>query len=283
MTAGAATVALCVLGSSSSGNCSVIRLGSGAGARAILIDAGLSPRGTRRLLGQAGLTLDHVDAVILTHLDTDHWRLAWGALLPRHVALWAPEPHRSWGVLRGLLPSRAHGFAEPFDPVAGVRVTPTIVDHDDLGAAALRLDFAAGDALGYATDLGRVTTGLLDLLRGVGVLAIESNYCRRMQLESDRPLFLKRRIMGGRGHLSNHECAEAVAALGPRHVVFLHLSRQCNRASLVSELHAGGDYEFTIAEPHRPTRWIRVAPAEAVPTAPRSALTAGAARRGVIP
>ncbi|XOV75295.1 MAG: hypothetical protein ACFHWZ_18080 [Phycisphaerales bacterium] len=51
---------------------------------------------------------------------------------------------------------------------------------------------------------------------GVDVLAIESNYCRDMQVASDRPEFLKSRIMDGSGHLSNDECLDAVHAISPR-------------------------------------------------------------------
>lgn len=262
------SAAIRVLGSGSAGNCSVIcRTAPDGRRRALLIDAGLSPRRTLRLLRESDLTLDHLDAVLLTHLDSDHWRIAWRSVLPRSVPILAHRRHRDWGVHQAILPEWTVGFEGPFD-VGGIRVLPAIVAHDDLGVAAFRFELASADGptatppatLGYATDLGRVTPKLVEHLRGVGVLAIESNYCRAMQLGSDRPWALKQRIMGGRGHLSNHEAVEAVAALAPRHVVFLHLSRECNRAELVAGLHAGGDYEFTIAEQHRPTRWVRITP-----------------------
>lgn len=65
--------------------------------------------------------------------------------------------------------------------------------------------------------------------------------------------------MGGSGHLSNHESEQAVAAINPReHVVFLHLSRQCNHPDLVADLHAHRHYAITIADQFNPTRWISV-------------------------
>ena len=75
-------------------------------------------------------------------------------------------------------------------------------------------------------------------------LAIESNYDLDLQRRSGRPDFLVRRITGGRGHLSNRECLEAVKQLSRRqpstsdigHIVLLHLSRDCNRPELVRSL-----------------------------------------------
>lgn len=131
-----------------------------------------------------------------------------------------------------------------------------------------------GGSIGFATDLGRVTPELVKLFKGDGsgggaveggvrggvdVLAIESNYCPRMQAASGRPGFLIERITGGRGHLSNHQAAEAIRAIEPReHVVLLHLSRQCNDVGLVASLHEGSDYHVTISSQDVPTRWVPI-------------------------
>lgn len=254
--------AIRVLASGSEGNCSVISVGQGDARRVILIDLGLSPRRTRRLLAEDGLGLDHLDAVLLTHLDHDHWRIGWMGALPERVPLYLHGRHHGWGGHLGILPPSARPFevGADFDLPCGARVRPVLLDHDDLGVAAYRFEFPDGGSLGFATDVGRATAGLIGHFRAVGVLAIESNYCRDMQVESDRSSSLKRRIMGGRGHLSNAETARAVERIGPRHVVFLHLSRDCNRADLVADLHAGAEYEYTIADQHRPTRWVRIVP-----------------------
>jgi phosphoribosyl 1,2-cyclic phosphodiesterase len=100
---------------------------------------------------------------------------------------------------------------------------------------------------------------MIEALAGVDVLAIESNYCPRMQVASKRPEFLKKRIMGGAGHLSNEECLEAVGAIGPRReVVLLHLSRDCNAPDHAASLHAGAGYRVTVARHDGPTAAIRV-------------------------
>ena len=72
-------------------------------------------------------------------------------------------------------------------------------------------------------------------------LALESNYDRRMQLESDRPWFLKRRIMDGLGHLSNEQALEAIEHIESQshlsRIALLHISRHCNCPNLLRELY----------------------------------------------
>lgn len=261
-----------ILASGSAGNCSVLVAGEGASRRVWLIDAGLSPRRTRSLLSACSLSLDEVEAVILTHLDTDHWNPGWarpGAMSP---PVWVHRRHESQARRMGVQSPRV--FGGPFDPGDGAaHVDPIIMSHDEHGVSSLRFDFASGGCLGFATDLGRPTPAFIDHMAGVDVLALESNYCPKMQAESDRPWFLKQRIMNGHGHLSNQQAAQAAAQIRPRlHLVLLHLSRQCNTPQLAAAAHAGAGYTLTVSEQHRPTGWIEVPPASGVRPA-RPALT----------
>ncbi len=254
-----ADLALCVLASSSGGNCSALLLGRGDSRRLYLIDLGLSPRRTGALLRQVGLGETPINGVLLTHLDDDHCNPAWASpgagRLPEDVPLFIHKRHRGRAQRAGLLHHRTVVFEEGFDlALARVRVLHTA--HDDLGVAAFRFESERAH-LGFATDVGHAGEDLVRHLHGLDVLAIESNYCPRMQRASARPEFLKRRIMGGHGHLSNQQCARAVELMAPReHVVLLHLSRQCNSPALAAAQHAGRGYALTIAHPDAPTAWI---------------------------
>jgi phosphoribosyl 1,2-cyclic phosphodiesterase len=98
---------------------------------------------------------------------------------------------------------------------------------------------------------------MIDHLRGVDVLALESNYCPVLQVASDRPRFLKDRIMCGSGHLSNEQCARAVGLIAPRsHVVLLHLSQECNTPELALAGHRDRGYGVTVSSQHEATAWI---------------------------
>jgi phosphoribosyl 1,2-cyclic phosphodiesterase len=91
-----------------------------------------------------------------------------------------------------------------------------------------------------------------------------------MQRDSSRPWFLRQRIMGGRGHLSNEQAYEAVRnimALAyrsdlrvPDHIVLLHRSRQCNCPHILRSLFESDEqirHRLTLAEQETRTDWLR--------------------------
>ncbi|MCC6676905.1 MAG: MBL fold metallo-hydrolase [Phycisphaerales bacterium] len=251
---------MCVLASGSAGNCTAVVIGGPSRPRIVLIDAGLSPRRTRALLAKLGLSLEDVCEVIITHLDHDHWNAGWCSGLPARATVRMHRRHLGRAAREGMLHHRTEPFEEAFELEGGARIAPALLDHDSLGVVAFRMEFESAGTLGFATDVGRPTPRLIGHLRGVDVLAIESNYCPRLQAASSRPAFLKARIMGGAGHLSNAQCAEAAREIGPaRHVVLLHLSRECNRPDLAAEGHRGAPYGLTISSQAEPTPWIDVA------------------------
>jgi len=264
---GVASAALRVLASGSRGNCSILGVRTGARRRFALIDAGLSPLRTRRLLGAMKLTLDDIDEILLTHLDSDHCSAGWARGLPSHIAVRLHADHVGRARRAGLPSDQLVPFDDAFTLQSGVTTRPILVSHDSAGVAAFRFETGAG-ALGFATDVGRVTPGLVRHLKGVDTLAIESNYCPQMQIASRRPAFLKQRIMGGAGHLSNEECREAVKAISPaQHVVLLHLSQDCNQPDRARQAHTSAPYKLTISRQDKPTPWIHVAK-DAATTAP---------------
>jgi phosphoribosyl 1,2-cyclic phosphodiesterase len=293
---------LCVLGSGSSGNCSVLEvLGTEGRSSRLLIDLGLSPRATRALLAQRGLRIEDIDAALLTHLDIDHCHPGWAGARAfgsegDRISVIVHARHAHLARTRGLNPARLRTFDAPFAPCTGLTAFPLLAHHDQHGSVCYRFQItrhARRATLAYATDVGRVTPALLAHMRGAHVLAIESNYHPPLQLASDRPEFLKRRIMGGHGHLSNQQACEIIRAScarddqAPDHVVLLHLSRDCNDRELVAREHAGARYALTIAHPREPTPWIDVparpcalAHEPALPAAPACALVPAVANGG---
>lgn len=259
------SLALCVLSSSSAGNCSALLHTQGDQRSLFLIDLGLSPRRTRQLLKDVGLEHVPISGVLLTHLDTDHCNPAWAGHLSDFTCLHLHRRHRSRAERAGFLYGRSEIYEHAFALAEGLTVRPILQSHDELGVVAFRIETPAA-SLGFATDVGRPTEELIRHLSGVHTLAIESNYCPRMQAESARPDFLKRRITGGSGHLSNRECLEATRLIAPkRHVVLLHLSRQCNTPTLAELGHRGQSYTTTLARHDGPTPWIHLSSREHVP------------------
>lgn len=266
---------LCVLGSGSGGNASLVRLGE----RCILIDAGFGPRAILKRLVGTGVGIEHIDAILVTHLDSDHFRPTWfPAIAKRGIKLYVHERH-TYGVHRhepcgnvdahvlardGLL----HLFNdEAFDlpDTLAARVHPFRGVHDSSVSIGYRIEHN-GSRLTYATDVGRVDPPLIDAMVDADLIAIESNYDPPMQMASPRPQRLKKRIMGGRGHLSNAEAANAVAKAvarsqrPPCHVALLHLSRQCNDPKLARRAfatHSDVGPRVCVTHQYERTEWLR--------------------------
>ena len=232
------SASLCILASGSSGNASAISFD--ASGRFILVDAGLSPSRVRVRLAESRGPFERLRAILLTHLDHDHWHKDWGKQLARSpVPVLMRREHAAEAVDLGV-PAECItviGSSARLGDAAAVRACA--VPHDEVGSTAYRFDCALG-SIGFATDLGRVTDELHAMLEGVDTLAIESNYDPAMQMASPRPAFLKRRIMGGAGHLSNEQATAAASTVAESGrltpVAFILLSLDCNAPHIVESL-----------------------------------------------
>ncbi|MBX2851338.1 MAG: MBL fold metallo-hydrolase [Phycisphaeraceae bacterium] len=270
-------LSLCVLGSGSGGNCTIARLTDSAGNRgAVLLDAGFGIRRTTRKLNEAGIGWRHVRAVLLSHLDRDHFTpTLTKALVEHRVAVHLHHWHLDeLAQAKGTQPLFDHGLVEPFGdgaliPMPGVTATTTRLQHDRQGTIGYRLSTRFGD-VGFATDLGHAPRQLIDHFAGVDVLCIESNYDERMTVNSSRPVWVNRRNLSDSGHLSNEQAYEAVQQIrdrsphgNPRHVVLLHRSQQCNHPTKVRRVFER-DPELakrvTLTDQRKRTRWINLKP-----------------------
>ncbi len=265
-----ASLQVCVLGSGSSGNSTVLRLGD----RTTMIDAGFGPRTTARRMASLGVRVDDIDALCLTHLDRDHFNPNWIAtLLDKNICVYIHSRHiQTLYRLDGARQLCRAGLlnvisGQPFQPMAGLDVRTIQLPHDRKGTTGFLLESQSG-RIGYATDLGRVPDDMIRMFAGVDLLAIESNYDPVMQQSSDRPLSLKRRIMGGYGHLSNAQACQAVSRIfdhspggGPVHVLLLHRSRRCNCPRQVRRCFAQDRRlasSLILTEQSQPTGWLTV-------------------------
>jgi phosphoribosyl 1,2-cyclic phosphodiesterase len=226
-----------------------------AGGTHILVDAGISARRITAALSSLGLTPGDIAGVLVTHEHSDHtaglatltkqYRLPLYASGGTAGALCARIPHAA-DVLH-LLPRQ--GVLTLGD--AQVTVFPT--SHDAAESIDFRFD-CGGAALGVLTDTGCVTPETEQALQGVDLLVLESNHDEDWLLSGPYPYYLKQRILGNRGHLSNDAAAalaQRMASAGTRQFVLAHLSRENNtperaRQTMARAL-AGLDVSVTVA------------------------------------
>jgi len=222
------------LASSSAGNAALLI----AGGTTVLIDAGISARRIAQALHALGVEPAALDAVLITHEHSDHVKGL--ATLTKH---WRGPVYASRGTARCLpcAPEQRCAFSsgDAFD-LGALRVQSFRTSHDATDSVGYRFDCEEG-SLGILTDTGFVTEEAEQVLDGAELLLLEANHDVDMLRGGPYPYYLKERILGPRGHLSNDAAAEFAvrcAERGTRDVVLAHLSAENNTPVLA---------EYTVA------------------------------------
>ncbi len=223
------------LQSGSNGNCIYVE----AGGVKLLFDAGISASRVEGRLAQHGRDVEAVDAVLISHDHVDHSRSM--GILHRtfHLPIYATA--KTYGMAKrfalgeiGDLRHFQSGETIRFGKVV-VETIPTPHDAED------GVVFVVDDGkhrLGILTDLGHVFTGLADVIASLDAVLLESNYDPDMLANCARPEWLKERISGPAGHISNFEAAEFLAASKRLKWACLgHLSEDTNTPKLALATH----------------------------------------------
>ncbi|WP_343293350.1 MBL fold metallo-hydrolase [Vandammella animalimorsus] len=219
------------LASGSAANATLVQGCDGQGApMTVLIDCGLTQRQLAARLQGDGLQLRDIQAIFVTHEHSDHVGPSFELARSLGIPIWS-----SYGTWQGAGCPDAGGLwrvACDGQPIAwgAMQATPFTVPHD--AREPLQLCIRQGQArLALLTDLGHVTPHALAHAAHCQALLLEFNHEPELLQQSRYPPFLKRRIAGPRGHLSNAAAAQLLAQVlhaGLRHVVAGHLSQQNN-------------------------------------------------------
>ncbi len=225
-------VALTILGSGSNGNSAYVETDE----TRVLVDAGFSARQIRQRLAGIGRTPENLNAILITHEHSDHITglaaLAEKLRIPVYCnRATMDEIVRTLGV---KLEFRLFVTGGGFD-VGDISVETFAIPHDAQDPVGFMLR-TSGGSIGFATDLGHVTTVVTDRIRTANVLVLESNHDVKMLQDCpNRPWSLKQRILSRHGHLSNETAATTAAEIMStelRHIYLGHLSRDCNKPDL---------------------------------------------------
>lgn len=221
-----------ILASGSGGNAALVRTETAS----FLVDAGLSTKELTTRLGACGVEPRDLCAILVTHEHGDH---------ARGLAQWSKKHatpiycnRQTAAILRDKVTDfggwKIFESGADFD-LEGTSVRSFLVPHDAVEPVGFVIN-RGGRSFGFLTDLGHVTTLVIESLRGVDALLIEANYDEAL-LEKDtkRPWAIKQRIQSRHGHLSNGAAAETVSHIrhgGLGHLLLGHLSRDCNSEEL---------------------------------------------------
>jgi len=256
------SVRVCVLGSGSSGNCTLVA----AGRARVLVDAGLSYREIRRRLRLVGEDFSRLDAILITHEHTDHVAglamLARKFLKPIFVTP-LTESRLDWGEAKPRLEKFQAGRRFT---IGDLEVDSFTIPHDAVDPVGYCFR-AQGLKVGVVTDLGYMPESVKHQIRGCHLLVLESNHDLDMLKVGPYPWFVKQRVMSRVGHLSNHAVETFLQSDFDRRsqvLVLAHLSEQNNHPE-IARLAASGalrtagarETRLVVAEQGRPTEMFQ--------------------------
>lgn len=217
---------VCVLGSNSKGNATFLRIGD----ERYLIDAGISTKRIKKTLSEIGEDISNLDGVIITHEHIDHISGIKSLSQIYQVKFWLSfETYKKIKKKVGNFDAEFIEVGEEFKLGKNLLIMPYEIPHDAIDPVAYLIKSVNGvPIIGYLMDCGDLNSYLIDGFRKVKILIIESNHSFDLLLQSDYPTFLKQRILGTKGHLSNWDVGRFVIETNPGIAVLAHISENNN-------------------------------------------------------
>lgn len=253
---------LCSIASGSSGNCVYV----GSDTTHLLMDAGISGKRTEAGLKQLGVKMTEIDGIFITHEHADHIS-GLGVLARKYsVPIYATK-----GTIEAIKKSSTVGIIDetlfqvitPDEKciVKDMTLYPIRTSHDAADPVAYKI---AHDKkkVGIVTDLGCYNDYIVECLSGLDVLYLEANHDVNMLQVGPYPYYLKQRILGKKGHLSNEAAGRLLSSLlhdKMQNIVLGHLSKDNNLPELAYEAvrvevtmsdtkYNGNDFPITVAK-----------------------------------
>ena len=250
------------IASGSSGNCIYI----GSEETHILIDAGISSKRIEAGLNELGVKPSELSGILVTHEHSDHIG-GLGVFSRRNEIPIYTTTGTYEGILRaknlGTMPEGLHREVVPDRrfSIGDLEILPFSIDHDAADPCAYRVD-CGGTSAAVVTDLGNYSQYTLNHLRGLDAILLEANHDVHMLEAGPYPYYLKRRIMGNKGHLSNDSAGRLLGDILHDHfkkALLGHLSKENNYASLAYETvrlevtmgenaYQGNDFDIAVAD-----------------------------------
>ena len=223
-------------GSGSCGNCYYIYTDN----YGILIDAGIGIRKLKKYLSDYGLSFNILKCILVTHDHADHVKSVGIISNTYNVPVYATEKvhegiKRNYCVKKKIDNANIRVLnARESINLEDLTITPFHVPHDSMDNVGFKISYN-GITFCLMTDIGHITEEISRNISEADYLVIEANYDEEMLWAGTYPEYLKERVSGGMGHLSNKKCVQAIIDYSTqklRKVWLCHLSQENNHPEL---------------------------------------------------
>ena len=250
------------IASGSSGNCIYI----GSDDTHILVDTGISNKRIEQGLNEIGIKGSELNGILITHEHSDHIKglgvLARKYEIPVYSTKETLEEIQRVKSLGEYQQELLCPICHDVDFYIGdLLIKPFKIDHDAANPVAYRVQHER-KSVAVATDMGHYSQYTIDHLQGLNALLLEANHDVRMLETGPYPYYLKRRILGEHGHLSNENAGRLLSCIlheGLKFICLGHLSKENNYEALAYETvcleisegdspYKAGDFSITVAK-----------------------------------
>ena len=198
----------------------------------LLIDCGVSAKKIVDGLESIGSSIDDIDAILVTHEHSDHIQGLGTISNKFNIPVYAnPKTWDAMPLQKDKISecNRNIFYTNENFEIGDIQIHSFSIPHD--AADPCGFNFTYGKEFSIATDLGHITTNIMNCLENSKFLMLESNYDPEVLKCSRYPYPLKSRIAGPNGHLSNYLAGQTVSHLIPcglNTVMLGHLSKENN-------------------------------------------------------
>ena len=219
----------CNLYSGSSGNCSFV----GTDNINILIDCGESQKKILTALESIGTNINQINAIVVTHEHSDHVKTLGAISKKYNIPVYANEKtFNNMPEQTELIKEENRKIFNTDDhfEIGDLQIHPFHIPHDAAEPCGYNI-YNENNKISIATDIGHMDNNILKKLEESKFLLLESNYEPEILKYAKYPYYLKRRISGPNGHLSNQEASDTIIKLlstGVNNIMLGHLSKETN-------------------------------------------------------
>lgn len=201
----------------------------------IIIDLGINYLPLKRMLEEIDLEPQMIDGVLITHIHNDHIKGLASFIKKTNTKVYVPK-----------------GIALDICDIIPIENIVTIEDEFSIGDINIELIHTSHDtpcsvgyviqvdnkSLVYVTDTGYINKKYLKKMINKDIYILESNHDEQMLMDGPYPYYLKQRVIGDKGHLSNSMASKYLAKIigdNTKYIILAHLSEKNNTEEIALE------------------------------------------------